>query len=436
MLSPRLLVLLVTVGAALVAASAAGAPRSGASPVVRGVPDSNPVWSPDNRRIAFERQTTRGETSSWVARPNGRGAHRVSRFAPLWSPDGRRMAILEDGKLWLASGDGSGKGRVGSAFWGAWSPDGSLFAFAGGEGLHVVKRDGTGARRLPIDVPTCPNCASTEYEPAWSPDGKSLAFVHSDIPPLSKGTSSVWAADIDGGNLRRISESWVAESPAWSPSGRLIAYLLFDNFEDDPYLHVSYADASHDRRYGLAYEYRFSWAPGRDVLAFEAARPPKRLYLVHPDREVITIRGASAPSWSPDGQMIALERRGGIQVVDTRGLTRRRLARGRQPAWSADGKMIAYAGVGCGERQGIQTVAPSGQGRRRITNFCFIPASARSELLRGTPGTDLVLAGSGDDLILVRDQRRDVVKCGPGRDTVRADRADRLTACEVVRLGR
>lgn len=398
-------------------------------------PDRNPAWSPDGRRVAFERQGAR-ESSVWLIRRDGTGAHRVSRYTPLWSPDGRRMAILDSGIVWLANGDGSQKRRVGQGYYGAWAPDGRIFAFTRQNRLHVVNRDGEGLRRLPIDVPTCSGCASAEYEPSWSPDGRALAFVHSDVAPGSKGVSSVWAADADGRNLRRISESFLAEFPAWSPDGSMIAYLLFDGFGDDPYLHVGDSDGSRDRRYRLAYEYGFSWGPRGEVLAYEAANPPKRLYLLRPDRGTVTIRGGSAPSWAPDGRAIAFERQGLIYVSDALGRRQRSVARGEKPAWSPDGAAIAYAAEGCGPRQGIHTVAPNGRLVRKVTDFCFIGGSARSEFLRGTPGADLVYARSGDDLVLVRDSRRDVVICGPGRDTVRADGLDRLSGCEVIRRGR
>jgi dipeptidyl aminopeptidase/acylaminoacyl peptidase len=400
------------------------------------VPDRDPAWSPDGGRVAFEREGRR-ESSVWLVRRDGTGAHRVSRYStPLWTPDGRRMAILESGMIWLANGDGSRKRLLARGRSGAWSPNGLLFAFNKDSGLHVANRDGTGVRRVPIDVPTCSDCASAEYEPAWSPDGRTLAFVHSDVRPASRGVSSIWAADVDGSNLRRISESFVAESPAWSPDGSMIAYLLWDNLSDDPYLHISDSDGSRDRRFRLAYEYRFSWAPRGELLAYEAPHPLKRLYLLHPSRGTVTIRGASRPSWTPGGRAIAFERQGSIYVSDTRGRRQRPVARGANPAWSPDGAAIAYAGDRCGPHQGIHVVAPSGRLRRKVTDFCFIWGSARSELLRGTPGNDLVRARSGDDLVLVHDSRRDVVICGPGRDTVRADRLDRLAGCEVIRRGR
>jgi uncharacterized repeat protein (TIGR01451 family) len=53
------------------------------------------------------------------------------------------------------------------------------------------------------------------------------------------------------------------------------------------------------------------------------------------------------------------------------------------------------------------------------------------QLLPGT-GRDLVRAGFGNDVINARDGSRDVIECGPGDDSVTADRSDRLRGCEHV----
>jgi RTX calcium-binding nonapeptide repeat (4 copies) len=57
------------------------------------------------------------------------------------------------------------------------------------------------------------------------------------------------------------------------------------------------------------------------------------------------------------------------------------------------------------------------------------------DLLSGGPGSDDIGAGEGDDRVLVRDGRRDTVRCGGGRDSVKADGLDRLFDCERVRRG-
>jgi Ca2+-binding RTX toxin-like protein len=50
----------------------------------------------------------------------------------------------------------------------------------------------------------------------------------------------------------------------------------------------------------------------------------------------------------------------------------------------------------------------------------------------GGPGRDLLSGGRGGDRVEARDSERDTVRCGSGRDRVRADRRDRLRGCELV----
>jgi Ca2+-binding RTX toxin-like protein len=66
----------------------------------------------------------------------------------------------------------------------------------------------------------------------------------------------------------------------------------------------------------------------------------------------------------------------------------------------------------------------------------LLEGGAGDDMLFGGDGRDVLVGGSGRDRIHSRDGRRDVVRCGPGRDTVIADRADRVSACEVVRRRR
>ena len=58
------------------------------------------------------------------------------------------------------------------------------------------------------------------------------------------------------------------------------------------------------------------------------------------------------------------------------------------------------------------------------------------DALAGGPGVDRFNGGFGNDRIASSDGRNETVNCGPGRDTVRADRGDRLIGCErVTRVG-
>lgn len=56
-----------------------------------------------------------------------------------------------------------------------------------------------------------------------------------------------------------------------------------------------------------------------------------------------------------------------------------------------------------------------------------------NDVLVGGPDKDRLLGGAGDDHIYARDGERDVVKCGPGRDTAIVDDEDRVKGCERIR---
>jgi len=51
-------------------------------------------------------------------------------------------------------------------------------------------------------------------------------------------------------------------------------------------------------------------------------------------------------------------------------------------------------------------------------------------VLSGGPGRDVLRGGPGRDLIRPKDGRRDVVKCGKGRDRAIVDRRDDVGGCE------
>lgn len=61
-----------------------------------------------------------------------------------------------------------------------------------------------------------------------------------------------------------------------------------------------------------------------------------------------------------------------------------------------------------------------------------VSGNAGNDRVDGGTGADRLFGRGGDDLLDARDTERDVVYCGSGRDTVRADRRDLLRACERV----
>jgi len=203
----------------------------------------------------------------------------------------------------------------------AWSPDGASIAFAskrdGRWHIYVMHADGTGARRLT-------GTAQDDSHPTWSPDGRRIAFARA---------GDLYVVAAAGGRARRIRRGLGGElaDPAWSPDGRLIAY-----------------------------DYR---PPGYSI---------REIWVVRADggdeREVTRLRHlSSAPSWSPDGTRLAFKsdarsRNAEIYSIGLDGKSLRRLTRSAietiDPAWSRSGT-IAFSRDGA-----IWTVDRSGEAQK------------------------------------------------------------------------
>ena len=82
----------------------------------------------------------------------------------------------------------------------------------------------------PVDDSTNPPCIDcpfdfrlTDFEPTWSPDGKTIAYVHGDTIESKTG---IFLIDTTGLNKRLLISSAFASSPSWSPEGEWIVFSM------------------------------------------------------------------------------------------------------------------------------------------------------------------------------------------------------------------
>lgn len=148
--------------------------------------------------------------------------------SPAWSPDGSRIAYEAQGGLWVAARTGSDSTvRLTQELAGVrapvFSPDGKSVAFYAtpdsAQDIWLVPSDGSApARRL---IKAAAAIDDPRFEPAWSPDGRRIAYVSNRA---DYWMDDIWLVDVASGATRQLTRRLMASStPVWAPDGNRIA---------------------------------------------------------------------------------------------------------------------------------------------------------------------------------------------------------------------
>jgi Tol biopolymer transport system component len=396
--------------------------------------DGGARWSPSGTAVAFWSERFHGGRlmqSLYVMNADGGMERRVTPRelrvprdfdAASWSPDGTRLAFsgAHGSRLgiWTVGPDGSrlrflAQGGVGAA----WSPRGDQIAFSSPAGISVVTTSGGAAvRRL--------TRGRNDSSPAWSPDGRTIAFVRSDANGSSQALDVVSSA---GGPVRRIFGGRgvsMGRTPQWSPAGRLLAFeanggvhvvRLRDRasrivrrhgdwpdwspdgrriaFTSGSSIYVMNARGSGVRRVRTERGSEFTdgpvWSPDgtRFVYATTLKKSDFEIFSVGADGSELRQLTRNSlqdwmPAWSPSRGRIAFVRAGWIWLMSADGTGKRRLFPGGEPSWSRGGSELAYSAAGV-----VSIRAVSGGPAERIADGfspAWSPRRAEIAFVRGT----------------------------------------------------
>jgi TolB protein len=240
-------------------------------------------------------------------------------------------------------------------------------------GKQIVVADWDGANPQPLTG------ASINLLPAWTPDGKTIAFTS-----FRDGAGAhVYTVDV---TTRKISPLVLmgdfATGATYAPDG--LRFLYSASVDDNTDVYISQADGAVARRLTDArgIDISASWSPDGKRVAFVSERAGSpQIYTMNADGtdvRRVTFQGNynQEPAWSPKGDLIAFSGRDEHRVfdlytvaVDGGKVTRLTQNQGtnEKPAWAPNGRYLIFSSTRGGKRQ-LWVMQPDGSNPRQVTS--------------------------------------------------------------------
>jgi Tol biopolymer transport system component/serine/threonine protein kinase len=340
--------------------------------------DHRPVWSPDGNYIAFLRQQSRGVETLMLVPALGGTERRLDQVAGGldWSPDGKWLAVVRRGEpdrydsIFLLNIETKENRRITQRQEGAmrddapaFSPDGKTIAFirfvsSGVSELYVVPASGGApSRRLTFDNRLLMSVC-------WTRDGSHLIFASN-----RSGRNSLWKLPITGGAPEQITavagnviDVSVARQGAWlacTQEGTYTSIYLTELAATKSRKWVKFifsAQSEHSPQFSpdgrqIAWVSNRTGSPEIWVCDGDGQHPARLTYFNGPQ--------TGSPHWSPNSQEIVFDSRpegqADIFVIGAQGGRPRQLTSEKSlevvPCWSGDGQWIYFSSNRTGERQ-------------------------------------------------------------------------------------